>query len=167
MSMIGNYRRITPAELTMLRQNPEDIATFLFDDPGAQVAPERVLDIDKTWHAIHFLLTGDPWMGAAPLRNVVLGGTPLGDEDLGSGPARFLLPEEVHDTAAALAAIPFSSLQERFDLDQLAAESIYPSIWDTADRDEELQYLKPNYEALVQFFVQAAQSGDAILLYIN
>jgi hypothetical protein len=30
-----------------------------------------------------------------------------------------------------------------------------------------LDYLRPNYEALVQFFGRAAASGDALLLYIS
>ena len=167
MSMIGNYRRITIDELALLRQHPETISIFLYSKTSAQLAHDRVLDIDKTWHTIHFLLTGQAWEGEPPLYNVVFGGTPLGDQDVGYGPARFLLPAQVRETAVALAAIPFSSLQQRFDLNRLAAADIYPSIWEDTDRDDELLYLQPYYQALVQFFEQAAQNNDAILLFIN
>jgi hypothetical protein len=78
MSMIGNYRRVTALELASLQQAPNQIMRFLYPDDSTSIPADRHLDLDKTWHAIHFLLTGDPWEGEPPLRNAVLGGTPLG-----------------------------------------------------------------------------------------
>ncbi|NJM09055.1 YfbM family protein [Candidatus Gracilibacteria bacterium] len=167
MSMIGKYRQVTPHELALLRQNPGLVVQFLYGDAANESLSDRTLDIDKTWHTIHFLLTGDAWEGVLPLRNAVLGGSPLGDIDVGYGPARFLLPEEVRDTAAALTNLPFATLEQRFNLGELAAAQIYPSVWDNRHRDDELAYLKPNYEALVQFFAQAAEGDNAMLLYIT
>ena len=165
MSMIGNYRRVTPKELAALQQRPETISTFLYPANIEAVPIDRSLDIDKAWHAIHFLLNGEPWEGDLPLHNAVLGGTPLGEEDVGYGPARFLTPTEVAEVARALRGITPDELRARFDPQRLAAANIYPSIWD--DPDDALDYMLINYQSLARFFQQAAQAGDAMLLYIN
>jgi hypothetical protein len=165
MSMIGNYRRVTSLELAALQQAPSGITRFLYPDDYESIPADRHLDLDKTWHAIHFLLTGDSWEGEQPLRNAVLGGTPLGTTDVGYGPARFLTPTEVHAVAAALRTISIADIEAQFDLSKLATADIYPASWE--DAEEELEYIRPYYRDLVNFFQRAAEADDAILLYIN
>ena len=78
-------------------------ADFLF--PGYEVDKVSELHasyfyIDKTWHAIHFLLTGTTLPSQPPLINVVMGGTPLGDAenpDFDFNAACFLTPSEVKE----------------------------------------------------------------------
>jgi hypothetical protein len=189
MSMIGNYRRITPQQLADLQREPESIMEFLYpdwsglpamwepvermlepDDVGIDGpdfhAPDRYLDVDKAWHGIHFLLTGEAGGGALPLRNAVLGGTKLGDVDVGYGPARFLTPDEVKKVAEALSNISEDDLRAGYDPSALEAAEIYPTIWER-EGDEALEYLMDNYVELVEFFQEAARCGDAMLLYLN
>ena len=139
MSMIGCYRRITYTELTALQQSPGSIRVFLYQKKIPAHQADRELSIDKAWHAIHFLLTGDRWAGAVPLRNAVLGGTPLGNFDVGYGPARFLTPDEVKKVAAALSEISPDELQARCDFSVMTEADIYPSSWE--DAEEELEYI--------------------------
>ena len=73
------------------------------------------LDIDRSWHAIHFLLNGDAWEGEPPLVNAVMGGMPIGEEEIGYGPARFLCPEEVGSVANAMVDISKDQRLEKFD----------------------------------------------------
>jgi hypothetical protein len=54
-----------------------------------------IVDIDKAWHGIHFVLTGEVFDGSEPLVNVVMGGVPIGDEDVGQGWARGLSAKKV------------------------------------------------------------------------
>ncbi|NUR82053.1 MAG: DUF1877 family protein [Terrabacter sp.] len=51
------------------------------------------LDLDKSWHGIHFLLTGTDWSAgdAGAAGGAILGGRPVGEDD-GYGPARLLEP---------------------------------------------------------------------------
>jgi hypothetical protein len=169
MSMIGNYRRVTPSELATLQTAPDTISEFLYPDDKAVIADRR-LDIDKSWHVIHFLLTGETWEAAPPLGNAVLGGQVLGEQDVGYGPARFLMPAEVQEAINALNALPTTDLYMRFSFPALRAAQIYPDIWDEDDeatKAEEWEYVMWNYDKLVAFFHAAAEQGDAILLYIN
>jgi len=162
MSMIGNYRRLTPAQLDELRADPSAVPGFLYN---ADASPEQHLDIDKSWHAIHFLLTGSAWKGPTPLRNVVLGGTVLGEADVGYGPARYLTPQEVQKVAAALQDIPPEALVARYDARALISAEIYPQVWEEEELDR--AYILYYYRQLVDFFLKAAEAGDAMLVYLN
>ena len=165
VSMIGNYLRVTPALLADLRAKPESILGFLYPEGGEPHPQGRHLDIDKTWHAIHFLLNGEKWEGDPPLLNAVLGGDPIGEEDVGYGPARSLSPEEVRKVADALDGIPAHELLGRFDAAALNDEEIYPHGWSCTE--EERQYLSSYYLELVAFLRRASQAGDAMILYLN
>ena len=126
-------------------------------DPGA-------LDIDKSWHAIHFLLTGAPWNGEPPLCRAILGGEPVG-EDGGYGPARYLTAEEVAEVATALAAVDPDDLRQRYgDGSPLVDADIYPQGWDR--HADGLDYVMTHFAELVAFYRRAAGDGHAVLQVI-
>jgi hypothetical protein len=163
MSMIGNYLRVSAAELDRLCRDPSGILGFLYPDDDREHPKGRHLGIDKSWHAIQFLLTGDPWNGEPPLQNAVMGGTEIGEEDAGYGPARALTPAEVQSVSAALAAISGEELWSRFDAGKFAAAEIYPQGWAEDGKD----YVVGYYDELRAFFAEAAGSGDGMILYLN
>ena len=177
--MIANYVRISPEQLAELQADPDSVGDFLGslmeslypDDEEVDVNPALPsaphLDIDKAWHGIHFLLNGSAWEGDPPLFNVVLGGTELGDEDLGYGPARYLTPEEVQDTAHAISRISVDDLRSRYDARAMTKADIYPEIIWERDGDEAMQYLLDYYAAVVAFFQEAARQGHAMLLFMD
>ena len=164
MSMIGCYRRVSTAELEVLQAEPMALGAFLF--PPGDVPPpvDRYLEVDKTWQAIHFLLTGDPWAGGPPFANAVLGGEELSDEDQGYGPARFLVPEEVAAVAAALATVPVEELLARYDADSLNAAEVYPGGWTGGPEDR--AFIGEHYASLRELFANAAANGDGMILYV-
>ena len=162
MSMIGNYRRVTREQLAALQADPSAVPGFLYDDDPP---PDLHLDVDKAWHAIHFLLHGQTWEGTGPLYDAVLGGQPLGEEDVGYGPARYLTPEEVKATAAALDQVSVADLLNRFDAHELNDNDIYPQHWTGEEMD--YKYVKEKFSRLVRFFRAAADGHDCVLLYLN
>ena len=165
--MIGNYRRITLDRLTKLQHESESIASFLFSHNDPECFPEKYLDIDKSWHGIHFLLNGDKYDGKLPLVNAVLGGSPLDDPDrpqLDYG-VRYLMPDEVREVAKALSQLSESELRSRFNPSLLSAAKIYPNVWERGA--EELDYLMFHYARLVKFFQDAAKNGEAMLIYLT
>ena len=164
MSMIGNYRRVNEATLTAVCGNPDSISDFLYAD-DEEHSNDTYLDIDKAWHAIHFLLNDSQWEGSYPLVCVVLGGECIGDQDVGYGPARFLTPQQVKEVAVAINDIPTAKLLEKFDADRMNQEEIYPQGW--SDSPEEREYIEQNYSSLVTFFRSAADAGDAMIVYLN
>jgi hypothetical protein len=162
--MIGNFVAITGNQLATLRADPDSVAEFLYPGDGDDEVPNH-LDIDKTWHAIHFLLNGKTWEGAEPWFLVILGGTPIG-EDVGYGPARYLEPEQVREVADALSTVDAAELARRFDPKAMEEADIYPSIWEQ-DQAEGLEYIQQYYPLLVKFYADAASRGDAAILFVN
>src|SRR5262249_59660009 len=93
----------------------------------------RSLPLRKTWHALHFALTGTAWEGDGPLCFLLSGGQAVGpedDEDESHSPPRVLSPAYLRKLAKALTAITDADFSARFDVRRLADEAVYPRIWD-------------------------------------
>jgi hypothetical protein len=154
--MIFEGRRLTSEQVADLAADPSLTADLLDRE-------EDVLDLDKAWHGIHFLLTGSAWETTPGAGEAVLGGDPIGD-DLGYGPARLLPADRVQLVAAALGELTADALRARFDPSALLAEAIYPQVWDD---DDFVNYLAPNFLSLQAFYLAAAQDEQAVLLVIT
>jgi hypothetical protein len=168
MGMIAVFRRLGDGDLARLREEPKLITDYLEEEDAPDgFGPFADLDVDKAWHAIHFLLTGTAWEGAPPLNFIAAGGTEIGD-DLGYGPARGLTSGEVRRLAAALEALPRDSLLQRFDPAALTAAEIYPDIWDRPpEEDDTRAYVAEYYEQLRSFIMEAAAASEALLVSIT
>jgi hypothetical protein len=160
MGMIGNYLIVSQPELDELYQGSKSVSAFLYE-----TNQDKIIDIDKAWQGIHFILTGDLFGGDAPLANAVMGGTPIGEEDVGVGPARSLSVSEVAEVAAALQAIDESAFKKRFNIGELTANDIYPNVWE--DHDTELEYFTTHYLILRETFLKAARESKAIIVFMN
>lgn len=178
MSIEQSYRRITQAELSRLLADEEWALSFLgvdLEDVDAMVnhqvnlqSSKNYLSINKDWHVIHFLLTGehelnDSYQAQTPLQKAVMGGTETPYE-AGSGYVRYLAPDEVREVAAALAEISEDDLRGRVDFQKLNAMNIYPHPRPGGWNEEEIESVFMSYAELAEFFKEAAQSGDAMLV---
>ncbi|HEY7640444.1 MAG TPA: YfbM family protein [Steroidobacteraceae bacterium] len=162
--MIGNLLRISPSQLKALQQDPGGIETVLYPDNDDETENERHLDLDKSWHIIHFLLAGDAWGGTPPFANAICGGAELGDVDVGYGPARYLTPAQVQEVGSALSGLAAKDLWSRFDAAAASRAEIYPAdSW----TNEDGEYVEDYYEKLRAFYAAAAHNSEAILLWIN
>jgi hypothetical protein len=150
----------SPAELESLLAAPETIRGFL----GA--ATTASTGLEKAWHGLHFLLTGSSWGGEGVLSFLTTGGEPMGDIDLGYGPARSLRPDAVAELDAALSRISDDELWSRFDPATMEAEGVYPLIWDEPEEDLRDEYLT-YFRGLKEFVRRAHQEGKALILNIG
>ena len=164
MGMIAKFVVLQDTKLNELKANPMTVAKFFSEQVRANSA-DAVLDIDKSWQGIHFLLTGEPFGGKEPNSLAILGGVEIG-EDLGYGPARYLDSAKVRLAAAALADISTADLRKRYIPADLEAAAIYPTgIW-KKEAEGAFEYLVPWYKSLQAFYGQAAKRGDAMLLAV-
>jgi hypothetical protein len=164
--MIGEYARLTAEELDRALSDPDwayDHVQDMIEDEAAELGDvPRCTDIDKAWDGIRFLFDR---AGVADV-DVVAGGTLMKGEDWGYGPARYLVPDEVDRAARRLRTTPFEHLAAHYDATRMREQEVYPhAIWDD-DRDT-LDYLKDHYEILVEFFDAAAESGDAMIIWLD
>jgi hypothetical protein len=180
MSITASYRRLSPQEFERLRADPTAAASYFGDDLededdaawyawlDARDADGRYLDIQKGWHALNFLLTGNATMDRAcappPLGNVVLGGNDT-DWEATYGMVRSLAPAEVQAVAAALEQVDEEELRRRFDPASYEAEDIYPAgvPWG----EDDLAPLLKVFGQVRAFFSEAAKAGEVVLLSLN
>lgn len=167
MGMTASFVAVSPAELKAFQDDASGLAEFFFERLEGAMSGEAgdAVDIDKSWAAIHFMLTGETWGGQPPESLPVLGGLEIGG-DMGYGPARYLTPEEVKAAHGVLAALPSAALKKRFIPARLEEAEVYPSgIW-LEEGDEGFEYIEHWYEQLRAFYASAAQSGQAVLLAV-
>ncbi|MFJ9416184.1 YfbM family protein [Streptomyces sp. NPDC101227] len=167
MSMIGEYARVTAAELDRATGDPEwalKLVSGWWETAGeeAQEPDEaRCLDIDKAWDALGFLLR----RAGFPV-DVVHGEEAIADaEDWGYGPPRYLAPARVRVAADAMAELSGASLVSGVAPAELAEAEVYPVIvW---QRGESLDYVSEHYERLRLFFRAAADDGEGMLIWLG
>lgn len=125
-------------------------------------------DLEKSWHGIHYLLTGTAWEGDPPLNFLVLGGRVVGDIDVGYGPAHALTAAETRSAVDGLARLSDDELRGRFDPADMMKRKIYPEIWDRdPDEDDTLEYLMENVGALREFLAQVVGRNQGLVVYIS
>jgi hypothetical protein len=165
--MIGNFLRVPTKKVASLRERPERIKKVLFPDhDDTAMSDDVLLDVDKAWNGIHFLLTGDAAQGALPL-GFILCGEPLVDVDVGYGPARAFDADQVRAIAAALEPLTRDELGKRFDPAQLREHSVYPGFRDGWDQPDDRDYLLDHYENLRAFVLETAEAGAGMIVYLN
>ncbi|KJK53891.1 MULTISPECIES: YfbM family protein [unclassified Streptomyces] len=167
MSMIGQYLRLTPAELDRASRDPDWAAEHAHglydrDDPAAR---SRVHETDKAWHALDFLLTRRGF----PV-DVVFGEAAMPwpeGQDWGYGPPRLLTADRVRAAADALDDPAYAPdvLADGVSPADLAAANVYPQIvW---ERGEEPAWVASYWAALGAWLRTAARDGDALLVWIS
>lgn len=159
MSMMACVVMAQDGQLEQLLEDPDGIDDFLDEEP-------TTLELEKAWHGLHWLLTGSADGGDPPLCFLLMGGEPVGDVDMGYGPARALSSELVARWSAALSAIAPDELAERFDAQAMVDAEIYPGNWLNEEVDE-LEYLMQAFESLREFVSKASEKRSGLLVYLS
>ncbi len=137
------------------RESPATVPSFEFSD-----AEYEEVDIDKSWDGINFCLKKLIKPGECP--NLFEDGRPVGDVDVGYGPAMCFESQEVARIADRLAAISESDLLAQFAPSEM--KRVYlADLWHRDD-DDCRAYLTDNYIALKEFIIQARDNRVGILI---
>lgn len=163
MSRIGYFLAVKPEQADELMHDPSSVAAFVAeavedqDELGADF-----LDVDKSWHGIHYLLTDAVAGAEASLAWVVFAPTTIG-EDVGHGLARLLMPHEVVEVSKALAPMTADKLKRRCDWSVMNDREIYPQGWRAGDEE----YIAENFNSLKKLYESAARRRMAIVQWIR
>lgn len=123
---------------------------------------DRMIDIDKAWDGILFLLTGSSLAGCPdhPMSRIFFSGQAIDEQqDFGYGPAHYLRPQQVAALERMLAVIEPAALQARFSPALMTEEEVYPG-WDSDDDAAELIEV---FTRVQGFYADAAREGEAII----
>lgn len=158
--------------LTLLRVDDETLNNF-FED--SSLLEERlynddahndkdILDLDKSWDGIVFLLTGESSLSDSEneLARIFFSGNIIdGDQDLGYGPAHFHTSEEVSKIYNLISVILSETLKANYDAQKMEELEVYPSVW--GESDEEVDYLIGYFNQLKAFYEEASNQNMAII----
>lgn len=163
--MIGNFLRLSQEDLQQVLDDPDAVRELLFPVDEAAFDNERHLQIDSTWHILHYLLTGTAWDGEGPEAKVILGGTPLGDEDVGYRPPQYLSAREVREVAGVLSLINGEQLWSERDPELMREAGLYA--FSTQDLDTKKIHALGYFERVKAFYRTAAEGGESVVKYLS
>jgi hypothetical protein len=165
--MIGNLFRVTTKDLEEMLEDSSLLEEKLYSDGPDTV--NKLLDIDKSWEAIFYLLTGHPVaeieLAKPPLSWTMFSGQLIdGEQDLGYGPAHYITTEQVRQLNTELDNVSVENLRQRYDGKEMNEAGIYPEIWEEA---ESIDYVLDNFEELKRFYKIAEEESKAVITFIN
>ena len=160
--IMGFLKRLSPLTITTTSdEEPSPVAT------SAHAALEAI-DLEKAWHGLHFLFTGETWEGDEPACFLLKGGEDVGEDEWSEPVARLLSPPQVRAFADFLETLGPTGLTARFDPQRMTELDIYPGpIWERDDREESIGFLLAYFEELRAFASRAADAGDAVLVHVS
>ncbi|MCA8969354.1 MAG: YfbM family protein [Planctomycetes bacterium] len=200
MGIITIVRAITEAELEALHADPDSIHEFLEGDDWVRevVTPKRpwwqfwrkpqtlpftisarfesprdedVVDLDKAWHGLHWLLTGSS-EPLGDLRSVLA--DEAGDvcrlvgghaHEVGYGPARTLDVTATREFAKILHALDHATCRQRYDPERMEADEVYPEgIW-RAEGEGALEFVLDARDRLDALLQRASASGRCLVIW--
>lgn len=124
------------------------------------------LHLDKSWHILHWLYTGQAWGGPMPAAMLLEGGREVG-EDLGYGPARIVTAEPTAQFAQFLAGQSVAALQARIDARAMMQNNIYCVDDDGIATRTDIAAEVAHYAPLLTKHVQdAAQKQQGLLIWM-
>ena len=120
-------------------------------------------DYEKSWHGLHYLLTGEVDGGEPPLNFLMGGGREL-DLENGNAPLLTHSSADTRGIADALARFSDEVARGRLDPAEMKRLDIYPGIW---ERPESAVYLLDDLRRLRETVSTVASRGLGLLVSIS
>ena len=164
MGMVIYLRRASVADIKVLTADPARVDAFVFEEGDPET---DLVEFDKAWHALHFILTGEAYGSGHPL-GIIAGDAPkIESAESGFGEFWVLSPDSIAEFAAALEKIDDRTLAARIDIDAMVAVDIYiADAFAEDDKAEAIEYIMQGVPALRRFAASCREAGDGALRVI-
>lgn len=133
------------------------------DEEVAEPYAGESLDLEKTWHGLHFLLTGQARGGQPPKSFLFNGGVSVGQAP-GFGPARALRSAQVARFHRAIAGLSEAELRRRYDPERMMREGVYPGVWQREPAGQCTDWLCESFHRLQSFVARVSGGGSGMLV---
>ena len=165
MGLIANYSCLSDANLKELKAMGSEEEEILESVEEWNDDDELLLDIDKMWDVLHFVLTGvsaDHRIDDNPLSQAVLGVMSI--EDLSEYMA-YTEHSQIADIVAALEQFDMDQALESFDMTACKEAELYPNIWDYDEEEEEIKdEILHDFEQMKLFYKKVLDTkGHAVV----
>ena len=178
MGMICILVGVTHAQINLLHRSPELANTLAQAAAEADGLPsaafggalEPTLDLDKSWHILHYLMTGHVDAAPAP-GDDLLTGEPVGGDD-GYGAPRLHTATEVKAFAEFLRAQDVGRIQARVNYHTMMQAQVYgmPSGGRSTDAELEAEVreiVADDFPRLRDYVAHLAARHDGMLVYLS
>ena len=167
MGMIANYQYINDEQLNCLKNFDCERNDVLDEVEEWNEESEMLLDIDKMWDVLHFVLTGVSSCDSIennPLSEAVVGVHPLEGQD---GFVAYTEKERVADILAALEAFDMEQAMAAFSMDACKKAELYPDIWDYDDEEELVkEEISDYFQNMKDFYREVLEANGHVMVTI-
>mgnify|MGYP000885382137 CR=1 FL=1 len=167
MGLIANYNCISDESLKELKGLGSSKKDLFETVEEWSDEDELLLDIDKMWDVLHFVLTGvstDHRIDDNPLSQAVLGVTSI--EDLSEYMA-YTEHSKIVDILAALEQFDIEQALESFDMKACKEAELYPNIWHYGEEEEEIKdEILHDFEQMKVFYKKVLEAKGHVVVTI-
>ena len=167
MGMIANYQYLPDNELEQIKglsNQEDDLLDFAEDSADTH---DILIDIDKMWDALLFVLTGfssSEFLDDNPLREAVLGVTPL--EDV-SDYIAYTEKSRIAAISQALESFDIDRAMADFSMEACKKADLYPNFWDYLEEEEEIKdEIRISFVNMKEFYKKILELNGNVLVTI-
>lgn len=191
MSIVANYARLSPAQISELASQTDADPYFII----SSLSGSAIIDIDQSWGPMAWLASStkrmedehnwrvmsDPDLDDAFIAESIakLDASPIDLPlvaiegrsekrievlDNGMGSAAIFDPEEVESLSAALRALQDSTLRNALNPSLMDEMQVFPGYWEE-ETDLLDTYILPNLQKLREFYTTAANERQAVVVW--
>ena len=167
MGLIANYKYLSDKNLNELKalytENTESITDIEKNNNDLEI----LLDLDKMWDALHFVLTGTS--ASEPIKDnrfseAILGISPI--EEVEEYVA-YTEKSRIKDILLALDNFDIEKAMESFSMEECKKANIYPDIWDYEEESEEIEEeIMDYFQNMKDFYRKILEVNGNVLITI-
>lgn len=163
-------------EALLLTIHPYDLEKMIIratniEDVVRSPSIQTKLSLGKTWHALHFLLTGKDTAGEPPLaysiiaEHAVFQHAPFHDATEQS-PARYNTVVLVAEIEHQLSTLSTHDFRQRYKADEIRASKVYPHYWGE-HAESEVEELTLAFTQLQDFYQYAKKNNLSVVSVVS
>ena len=167
MGIIANYQYLSDANLQELKSFYAEEDDIFEEVEDWNDEAEILLDIDKMWDALHFVLTGVSCIEPIknnPLSEAVVGVFSIdGIEEYIS----YIEKSRIKDIVFALDNFDIEKALKIFSMKECKEAELYPDIWDYEEETDEIkEEIMDYFQNMKDFYKQALEEDGNVLVTI-
>lgn len=167
MGIIANYQYLSDANLQELKSFYAEEGDIFEEVEDWNDEAEILLDIDKMWDALHFVLTGVSCIEPIknnPLSEAVVGVFSIdGIEEYIS----YIEKSRIKDIVFALDNFDIEKALKTFSMKECKEAELYPDIWDYEEETDEIkEEIMDYFQNMKDFYKQVLEEDGNVLVTI-
>ena len=167
MGIIANYKYLSDKNLNELKDFYTENGDTIIDIEEDNRDLEILLDLDKMWDALHFVLTGAS--ASEPIKD-----NRLSEAVLGISPSEeveeyvaYTEKSRIKNIVLALDNFDIEKAMESFSMKECKNANIYPDIWDYEEESEEIEEeIMDYFQNMKDFYRKILEVNGNVLITI-